>query len=185
MNELFYDQDEQEQQEQFVVDNDTKAEWCLQKLKELQQENNRLISTCNEQIKYYENKKKILEEKNETKENYFLMQLENYFNTIEENQKKESGTQVKYSLPSASLVKKKDKGKIILEDEEKVLENLTNENALGSEYIKYSFIKKLDWINYKKTLQISGKNIIDENGEIVEGVAIEEIKGKFEIKFEK
>ena len=41
---------------QFVIDNDQKAEWAMQKIREAKQETNRLVSLCQDQIAFYKNK---------------------------------------------------------------------------------------------------------------------------------
>jgi phage host-nuclease inhibitor protein Gam len=160
-------------EENFKIDNDRKADWAVERIKECEDEKNRLIALANEKIE--ELKIQIENAENKfTNETAFLRSLlAEYFETVKT---KETKTQKTYALLSGKLVFKKPAQKIV-HDDEKLTEWLAD-----TEFIKIK--KSVDWAAYKKKLTISGNDVIDtETGEIVEACSVEETPGSFEIKF--
>jgi hypothetical protein len=157
--------------ENFIVDTDEKAEWCLNKIREEQQERDRLTDLCNKMINKYSEQIKELEQDFETKTSYFKGQLQQYFNTVK---RKATKTQETYKLISGTL-KIKYKAHKVKKDDLKLLEYLENNNY--TEYIET--IKKAKWSELKETLKQVGNRYVDENGQIVEGIELEEQEPEF------
>lgn len=168
-----------ENDEVFVVDTDVKAEWCITKLKEEQEQTERLKNISKQMIEMYQEKIKELDEKHQSKTAYLKSQLNSYFQTVE---RKITKTQETYKLVTATL-KLKHKNPKIIQDAEKLLEYLENNNH--QEYIET--VKKPKWGEFKKQLKQVNNKYVDEDGQIVEGVTLEELPSEFiiEIKGEK
>ena len=158
--------------EGFVVDSDNKAEWAIKKLKEEQQEADRLISICESQIEQYKNKIDAYKHELELKSSGLKGILQQYFETVPH---KTTKTQETYKLPSGTL-KLKFKEKII-KDDEKLLKWLDSNGQ--DEYILTN--KSASWGEFKKTLQKVDGKFVTEDGGIVEGVTVEDAEAEFSI----
>ena len=161
-----------ENNENFVVDNDNKAEWAINKLKEEQQEADRLISICECQIEIYKDKIDLYKQELEYKNSGLKGMLQQYFDTVEH---KKTKPQESYKLPSGTL-KLKYKEKIV-KDDSKLLEWLDSNGQ--DEYILIN--KSAVWGEFKKTLQKVDGKFVTEDGEIVEGVTVEDAGAEFSI----
>lgn len=160
-------------EDKFVIDNDKKADWAIEQIKEKEAERDRLIELAQAKI---EDLKLQIEELNVKCINetvYLRGALVEYFNTVPH---KETKTQESYQLLSGKLIYKKPSVKIN-HDDEKLIEWLND-----TEYVETK--KSLKWGEYKKHLIISGNDVIDgETGEVVEACTIEEVPASFEIKY--
>ena len=160
-------------EDRFVIDNDKKADWAIEQIKEKEAERDRLIELAQAKI---EDLKLQIEELNVKCINetvYFKGALAEYFNTVPH---KETKTQESYQLLSGKLIYKKPSVKIN-HDDEKLIEWLND-----TEYVETK--KSLKWGEYKKHLVISGNDVIDgETGEVVEACTIEDVPASFEIKY--
>lgn len=164
MSELLF-----KEQEPFRVQDDQTAEWCLRKIKEEEEEADRLIGWYNRQI---EATKKRLEERS----SYFKGLLEDYFPTVPF---KESKTMYKYSLPSADLVYTKEKTDYKAADKEKLLSwCITNDPEL----IKVESSPKWAEIKKRLTTDAEGKIVDSETGLFVDGVELETKPQQFQIR---
>lgn len=169
----------------FKVDDDLKAEWCLSKIKTLNKECQRIVSPLDFKINILEaqleDSKKAKEEyikKYENEKNFFYALLSEYAKTIEMEEQK---TQKKYTLPSGELISKKETEKIILKDEEKLINYFQNNGDI--DYIEYKPV--LCWKNLKQKLVIRNGQILNtETGEIFEdvGIAISSTNQEFIVK---
>ena len=131
------------EKQEFVVDSDSKADWCCKIIKQEQSEFERLSNTIDEEIQILKNKKERLQQQLENKTAFLKGKLADYFETVE---KKELKTCYKYKLPSADLVFVKPS--IQYErDNEKILNWLTENSKF--EYIKTN--PSVDWQELKKT----------------------------------
>lgn len=159
----------------FVIDNDTKAEWAIRKIREAQNEHDRIHALIDAEAK------RLLEriEKNNKKldadTSYLKYLLNNYMNTVK---CKETKTQRSYQLLSGKLVRKK--GTIdFIRDENKLLE-WTQANKPDLVKTEYS----VDWSTLKKTLTVTPKGeVITDEGELLDCITTEVKPDKFEIKF--
>lgn len=161
-----------ETQEGFVIDSDDKAEWALNKIAEEKAETQRMMNVCDTMILRYQQKKEEYEKKSENKTAYLRNQLQTYFNTVE---KKKTKTQETYKLPSGTL-KLKYQNPEFIRDEEKLL---AWAKANKPDYIKTK--ESVNWAELKKELMLSNDKLLTKDGEIVEGVTLEEREPVFEI----
>ena len=165
--------DGEETQETFKIDSDVKAEWALKKIKEHQEEHERIKQLCESMIAEY--KDRLLENDKELERNtgYFKSLLRNYFDTVPH---KATKTQEVYKLGLGKLVLKKQSPEIKT-DNEKLLEWLKNSNK--NEFVQTT--EKPAWGELKKTLQQLDNKYITEDGEVVEGIELFERDDKFEV----
>lgn len=159
--------------EQFTIDNDVKAEWTLKKIVEIETEYNRLNDICQEQINFYQAKQATYLEQRNNDRSGLIGMLAQYFEGVNS---KATKTQATYKLPSGKLVKKLEK-KDFKQDAEKLLEILKDTFFVENK-------PSLKWGEYKKTLQIVDDKVIDEYGEIVEGVTVETKAASFDVSLE-
>ena len=155
--------------EQFVIDDDQKAEWAIKKIADERSEAERLIDVCKQQIDFYNEKIMQYNQQADEKSTYFISLLNDYFERVPHRKTK---TQEVYTLPSGSLRLKAKAPKLKYEDAELV------------KYLDISapdLIKKLPiWGEFKKRLVVSDGCVIDtESGEIVECITAEEQPPEF------
>ena len=162
--------------EGFVIDSDSKAEWAIRKIKELRSERDRLMHVCDQMIQEYQDLKYGYQEKCERESDYFLGQLRLYMSQVES---KELKTCYKYKLPSGDLVESKQKEKIVQDDG---LTEWLQSNM--PELIKAEY--KPEWSEVKSMIKIVDGNpvMITDNGEMldIKGVKVEIEEGSFDIK---
>lgn len=170
-------QEVSDERQAFVIDNNNKAEWALNKIKEDRRSFEEYIETCDNMIKAYEEKKKKALEKMERKTSYLEYLLAQYFETVE---KKKTKTQESYVLPSGKLVRKFGANDF-QRDEEKLTKWL-EDNKYNS-FVKTE--KKAAWGEFKKECTVSGDILVDKDGQIVEGVTILKKPDTFEVVVEK
>ena len=135
--------DIQEENKEFIIDSDSKADWACKVIKQEQAETERLQKAIDEEIMMLNEKKKYYAEQCENKTSFLKSKLANYFETVE---KKELKTCFKYKLPSADLVFMKPAVKYE-RDNDKIISWLTEHNKF--EYIKTN--PAVDWAELKKT----------------------------------
>jgi len=168
--------EETRQEEEFVVDNDKKAEYCIRKIKAEQAEHDRLMELVNAEIEELNLKALELDNKLESETKYLKSLLYGYFQTVAH---KETKTQESYKLLSGSLVYKKPAVTIVRPDDEKLVAYL--ENAGREDMVETK--KTAKWGEVKKTLTISyDGQVISEDGEILDFIATEEKAGEFNVK---
>lgn len=179
MNE-YEEQFEQEEienaiQGEFVIDNDSKAEWALKKIKEAQDEHDRLLALVIEEEQLLQAKKEQIDKRLDNTTAYLRSLLLSYMETVK---CKETQTQRSYQLLTGKLIRKK--GTIdFVRDEEKLLA-WTQANKPDLVKAKYS----VDWNTLKKTLTVTPKGeVITEEGELLDCITTEQKPDKFEIKF--
>lgn len=151
------------------IETDDEAEWIIERF------NEELVESARYRLAL-ENKIKILQEKL-TKINMNddqLIQRRNsylteYFETIPEQFKKKTKTMEKYRLPSGEIVKKHP-GPDYKRDEEKLAIWLMKNDLY--DYVTVETICKPKWGDFKKNTIVSGKNVVTNDGEIIEGVEV-------------
>lgn len=160
-------------EEQFVINDDGKAEWALNKIAEEKAEMQRMINVANSMIMKYQEKIEVYQKQFESKTAYLKEQLRQYFETVPH---KSTKTQETYKLPSGTLKLKKQNPEYI-RDEEKLLE-WVKANKLS--YVKTK--ESVDWAKLKKELNFVDDKALTEDGEIVDGVTVSERPSVFEIE---
>jgi len=166
---------EEEEREEFTVNSDSAAEWCLTKIKELTAEKDRMITCIDDMLNMYHEKREKTIEDFDRKKSYFVGKLFEYSNKVE---MAETKTQYSYRLPSGSLVVKKPK--MVFNHDDEALTNWLKANA-ENELIEVK--EKPRWAEVKKKLSVIGGAVIfSETGEVVEGVSATEEPESFEVK---
>jgi len=160
-----------DEEEKFVIDNDSKAEWALERIKTEKQDMERLIKVCEDRIADYQQKIEQFKQKYEQRTSYLKTLLHQYFLQVPH---KKTKTQETYELPSGKL-KLKYPGPEFVRSDEKLVEYLENVNP---DLIK---IKKIpDWASFKPFVTVKyGKAVDTTTGEIVEGVTVVERPPEF------
>ena len=169
MNEIYdlediYTEEVEQGKEPFRVLDDKTADWCIKIIKQEESETERLLKTIDEEIDILEAKKKRLQSQLQSKTGFLKGKLAEYFDTVE---KKELKTQLKYTLPSGSLVFVKPSVRYD-RDNDRILNWLTENN-------KYEYIKTnptVDWAELKKNEDITK----------IDGVTAVEQPARFEVR---
>lgn len=158
---------------EFSIDSDEVAEWALKKVLAAKREKERLTALIDVERASLDRKQEEIDKRYENETSYLLFKLSEYFKTVEH---KDSKTQESYQLLSGKLVYKKPQQK--LEQQEDLLE-WCKENA--PEYVRTE--QKVEWGQIKKCMKVVGEQVIyDCTGEIVQGVAVTETAGTFDVK---
>lgn len=154
------------------------ADDMIGEIKALQGDRSRFEKIANKKIENIDNEWLTKAKQIDGEIQFMKDQLAAFFLTVN---KKDSKTQQSYSLLSGKLVMKKAT-KVIVHDDVLLMDWMET-NA--SNYIKQSITNKIEWGRLKKNLSITnGKIINSDTGEIIEseGLFIEDVKEKFEIK---
>ena len=149
------------EKEAFKIDNDSSAEWALRKISQIEQKYLRAAELCQTEIEFYQSAKLEAAKQRDNEKGYFLSQLAMYFETLPY---KTTKTQSTYSFPSGKLIKKLEKQEL-KKDDAVLIKTLE-----GTEFVENK--PSLKWGEFKKTLTIIGDKVIDDNGEVVEGISI-------------
>lgn len=155
MSEAIFEQ--VEEQPKFFVDNDQKAEWCLQKIREAQADKDRWKA-------FYAEQYKAVEESADATIHNMEEMLAEYFGMVPH---KQTATQEYYKLPSGKLVLKKQEPKYERNDDE-IIDWLKKNDCRG--FIKVE--ESLDWAGLKKKVAVVGENMATEDGEIIPGIKV-------------
>ena len=145
-----------------VVNDDQTAEWCMEQIRNANEEKKRwkdfyaeryqsVCDTCDRTIADME------------------AALRFYFDTVPH---KVTKTQENYALPSGKLVIKQQEPEYTRDDA--TIIQWLEENG-GQKYIKIK--KELDWSSLKGTLTIMGETVADEEGNILPGINPTEVCG--------
>lgn len=158
----------------FFIDSDSKCEWALQKIAAEKAEMQGYIETCESMISKYKEKIIDRKEKYEKKTSFLKFQLEQYFNSVNHQKTK---TQESYKLPSGTL-KLKYSNQQFIRDDEKLVESL---KQIGlNEYIKT--VEKPDWSGLKDKIVVAEDKVLTPDGEIIEGIRVENKEPEFEVE---
>ena len=169
---------EESEKEEWRIKSDEDADWWIEVKGEELAEVRRLKLQLENKINFYKEKlDKVLKE-----EEYILEKrngkLAQYFETIDEKQMKVTKTQKKYRLPSGELVKKFPEPQFNKKDE--VLTKWLEDNQMD-EYIEVK--KQAKWGELKKKTKVVGDTVVlEDTGEIVEGVEVVERAPEFKVE---
>lgn len=167
-----------ELKEGFVITDDNLADWALRKIRDEEAERDRLISIAQNQIQELQEKMKDPNEKCDRDTSFLKGCLAQYMNKVPH---KSTKTQETYQLLTGKLVLKKPSQKMIVPDDNKLLDYLDKESY--KDYIKTKCSP--DWAGFKKILEIQNGDVINkETGEVInpEIIAIEDVPASFDIK---
>ena len=154
------------EEDPFVVTDDKSAEWCLQKIREAEEEKQKWSDFYKQQLQ------KIVDSCDATI-SCMMHYLEVYFGTVKH---KVTATEENYRLPSGKLVMKKPSTDFDRDDES--LLAWLKENG-HPEFIKVK--ESVDWASLKKTLVVVGGSVTDEDGQIVPCITVVDKPAEFKI----
>ena len=147
----------------FVVDDDAKAEWCLKKIREAEQDSKKFLD-------FYEKQIQEIKQRRDSYIQRMYLYLRRYL--IRQREKgltKSTKTTDKYSLPSGVLTLKRG-GWDYNRNEQELVEWLRH--AGMDSYIKETIKYSPMWGELKKLTKTddSGNIVLAETGEVIEGV---------------
>jgi hypothetical protein len=159
--------------ERFVIDNDKKADWAIEKIKNERAEFDRLKKIALDRIAELNQRVKELQERTDRRTGNLEALLVEYFQTVKPT--KVTKTQAQYELLSGKLVMKHQQPEFI-----------RNEAALLSwaettapEYVRVE--KKVSWADLKKKADVSGEDVLFD-GEVIPGVTAKARPDVFEVQ---
>lgn len=158
--------------ERFEINDDKKANWAIEKVKEARSDRDRWIEFYKDQI---EKVKAECDDNTAYLEfglrKYFMERSSEGFTKTTKTGKSES-----YSLPCGKLVLKKQEPEF--DHDDSILVPWLEQNA--PEFIKIE--KSAKWGELKKVVDVSGDSVINEDGEVVPGVMVTERADKFVVE---
>lgn len=167
-------ENEQENKEDsgFVIDTPAKADWAVKTIKEAKERYNLYMEALDEHKREIKEKEVWAQQNYEKETQYLFGLLSEYMETLPCKHRK---TQKSFTFPSGKVIKKAPKY-FLDYDEDKLLEAYANTDFVET-------TKKLKWGKLKQIFTVADEKIIDtETGEIVEGVYIQQIPEKIDIK---
>lgn len=167
MSEVSFKEVEETKVASFVVDNDQKAEWCLRKIQDA--ENDKEFWKA-----FYAEQYKAVEETADATIANMKAMLRDYFDM---KPHKVTATQENYKLPSGKLVLKK-RDPEFEKDEATVIEWLKKNEQ--KEFVKVK--ESLDWAGLKKTVTILDDCVATSEGEIVPGIKVTQREPIFDVE---
>lgn len=164
--------------EKFTCDNDFKAEWVINKIRRIRQEQKRETEELERQRKFYDDQIAAIEHRADEDVAFFEDILKGYFQSrIDDGFTKKTKTKISYKLPTGELILKHQEPEYKRDD--KAVIAWLEQNS--GEYVKVE--KKLDWAGLKKKLTVSGNGCIDAStGEVVPGIEVVEREDKFSVE---
>lgn len=170
MSELLKELEEKlETEEEFRVDDDQKAEWCLQKIREANADMEKWLA-------FYDQRKEAVKADTANRIAFFEHHLREYFNSVPH---KVTKTQENYPLPSGKLVFKQQEPEYE-RDDELIMKWMYETSDTPHKYIKTK--ESLDWSAFKKTLTVCGEVVADENGVVIPGIKAIEREPVFKVE---
>lgn len=162
----------------FTIDNDEKAEWALGKIKEAQEEHDRLMQLVEAQQTALDDRRAQIDKALERDTEYLKHLLSLYMAGVK---CKSTKTQDSYQLLSGKLVKKHAALDFSVDGAKLAAWLMEN----GREDLVKTEIKPM-WAEIKKLLTgdpVTGAVTFADTGELVEGIEAKETPEKFSIKF--
>jgi len=161
--------------ERFVIDNDKKADWAIEKIKNERAEFDRLRYIALDRIAELNQRINDLQERTDRRTGNLEALLMDYMQTVKPT--KQTKTQTQYELLSGKLVMKKQQP--LYERDETAL--LTWAETTAPEYVRVE--KKVSWADLKKKADVSGEDVLYE-GEVIPGITAKPRPDVFEVKYE-
>jgi len=165
---------EVEETEKFVVDNDLKADWCLDKIREEEAEVKRMQMVVEQKIYQLQANLEAFKSSREQTISFFESKLLEYMQTL--HLKPTKAGNYTHTLPTGKIKLSKQLPEV-RRNENTLLEFLKKTEP---KYIKVK--ESVDWANLKKTLKQVDNKYVTEHGEVVEGVELLERDYKFKVE---
>ena len=157
-------EEELEQEQGFRVTDDMGAKWCLEQMRKADQE-------MQEAIEWYTSLMKKAAEKCDAVHARMTAYLRDYAEMVP---MKETKTQMSYPIPGGKMVLKK--AHTALKHDDAVLLRTLKEQG-RDDMIKRQVVEKVDWMSLKKEIQ--------DTGEMLDGVTVEEVPEEFVVQMDK
>jgi tellurite resistance-related uncharacterized protein len=160
--------------ERFVIDNDKKADWAIEKIKDERAEFERLRKIALDRIAELNQRVEELQARTDRRTGNLKALLMDYMQTVKPT--KQTKTQTQYELLSGKLVWKKQQP--LYERDETALLSWAKANAPDMVQTKES----VTWGDLKKLTTLDGEKVVlAETGEIVDGVVAVPREDVFEV----
>lgn len=170
--EFVEDQENQEPQ-QFIIDNDTKADWAVRTIQENVALRDRLTALADAQIKELQEKKMMFAERCQKNTQYLSDSLFVYFQGCKTQDTK---TQSKYQLVSGTLLLKKQAPEYVRDEQVMI----PWAEASAPSFIRIE--KRINWGDLKKFTEVQGEAVVlKDTGEIIPGVVAKARDDVFEV----
>lgn len=163
----------EEKREVFEITSLSGADWCFERLKAVKKQRDELVEYADEQIAKYENFKEETIKKAEDDEIYFKGLLQIYTDKRLEEDKNFKLKTVNGTASYGKINKKWN-----WQDNEATIDSLKKSGH--EELIRVT--ESIEKEKLKKFLTIVGDIVVDENGEIIEGIKITEYRN-FNVKY--
>lgn len=167
--------------ERFDVDNDMKAEWCLDKIRKARKNQNRMKEELERQMQFYLDQIAKVDAEADDEVNFFKSLLAPYFQSRKsEGFTKELKTKVSYKLPTGELMMKHINPTFEYKKEQDKAIAFCKANDELKKYVKVK--EELDWKELKQITEISGNGVaLKETGELVPGITVTENEDQFDV----
>lgn len=158
----------QQEYQGFQITDDSSAEWAVRKIKEAQGDTAKWQAHFAAQLA-------SIKKANDATVDFMTSLLASYFATVPH---KETATQAKYELPSATLLRKQQQPEFVRNDAELLAYLDASERG---EYVKV--VRSPDWAGFKKITVVRDGAVVDtETGEIVKGVTVTLRPDRFDVQ---
>lgn len=158
----------QDEYQGFQITDDSKAEWAIRKIKEAQSDTEKWNAHFAHQLEG-------IKKANDATIEYMTTLLSGYFASVPH---KETKTQSKYELPSATLIRKQQQPQYE-RDDDALLAYLHRNDLDDLVRVKV----EPDWANVKKRATVHGETLVDtETGEVIDGVRVIARPDVFDVK---
>ena len=164
-------EEDTQEKERFRIENLEAANWAFRKLAAIERKKKEIQELANKEIERIKAWQEQEERGLDNSKEFFEGLLTEYF-----AREREKDPKFKISTPYGKVSARKQQPKWNYDDEKLVNWLLENDKELVR--VKYEPDKN----EIKKTYEIVGTNVVTEDGEIVEGIAIEERPEKIDIK---
>lgn len=159
----------------FVIDNDSKADWAIEKVLEREAECDRLLALVSEKEAALKERRAEIEKARENGTSYLKGLLRAYFESVKPSSI--TKTQSSYQLVSGKLVMKKQQPEYVRDEPAMIA--WADENA--ADFVRVE--KRINWADLKKKLTVNGEQaVFSDTGEIVPGICVVDRPDVFEVK---
>lgn len=163
--------------EPFVVDNDMKAEWCLNKIRHIRADQKKEKDELARQMQFYKDQMDMIDKEADEDAAFFEGILHSYFaSRVDDGFAKSTKTQTAYKLPSGKLILKKQSPEFVRKDDELLAWLKKN----SPEFVKVE--ESPNWGDLKKTVTVVGDGIATADGEVIPGVKVIPKDDKFVVE---
>lgn len=182
MSELALYEEPKPVRERFEVDNDMKAEWCLDKIRKARKAQQKKKEELQRQMQFYIDEIAKVDAEADDEVGFFTSMLSPYFETKKaEGFAKETKTKVSYKLPTGELILKHINPTFDYKNEQDKAIAFCKASDELKKFVKVK--EELNWNDLKKLTVISGDKVaLKDSGEIIPGITVTENSDEFEVE---